>query len=113
MLPELTSLCRQTVKVAPRTGIDGFGEVTFGSDVAYRARVVGRRRMVRNEAGDEVLSTHTVYFAASPAIGAHDRVTLSTGDVNSTELGAVQPLILSVGKYPDDLGRSHVVAFLA
>ena len=113
MLPELTSLCRQTVKVAPRTGIDGFGEVTFGADVAHRVRVTGRRRMVRNAQGDEVLSTHTVYFATNVALGAHDRVTLSTGDVNSTELGAIQPLILSVGKYPDDLGRSHVAAYLA
>lgn len=74
--------------------------------------MVGKRRLVRNNEGDQVLSTHTVYFATTPAIGAHDRITLSTGDVNSTETGATQPPILSVGKYPDDLGRQNILVFL-
>ena len=113
MLPELQSLCRQTVQVAARTGIDSYGQPTFAANVAFRARVSGRRRLVRNDQGDQVLSTHTVYFAAAPAVGAHDRITLSTGDVNSTETGATQPPILAVGKYPDDLGRISMTVFLA
>ena len=113
MLTELIGFCRQTVQIAARTAVDGYGQATFASNVAYRARVVGRRRLVRNDQGDQVMSTHTVYFAATPAVGAHARITLSTGDVNSTETGALQPPILSIGKFPDDLGRQHVVLFLA
>ena len=113
MLAELTSLCRQTVTIAPRTGIDGYGVVSFGAAVSYRARVSGKRRIVRDDQGAEVLSTHTVYLAANPAVGAHDQMTLSTGDVHSTELGAIQPAILSVGKFPDDLGRISTVVYLA
>lgn len=113
MLAELTSLCRQTVQLAARTGVDGYGEPTYGSNVAYRVRVAGKRRLVRNDQGQEVLSTQTLYFAANPAIGAHDRITLSTGDVQSTETGVVTPAILSVGKFPDDLGRQTTVLYLA
>ena len=113
MLGELVGMCRQTVKIAARSVIDGYGVISFGTDVSYRARISGKRRIVRNDQGAEVLSTHTVYLAANPAVGAHDRITLSTGDVNSTEAGAIQPLILSVGKFPDDLGRLSTVVYLA
>ena len=60
MLAEFTSLCRQTVTIAPRTGIDGYGVVSFGAAVSYRARISGKRRIVRDDQGAEVLSTHTV-----------------------------------------------------
>lgn len=113
MLPELTSLCRQIVTLKPRTSVDAYGEPSYGSAVSYRARLVGKRRTVYNDQGIEVLSTQTLYFAANPAIGAHDSLTLSTGDVNSTETGAITPTILSVGKFPDDLGRQSTVVFLA
>lgn len=113
MLPELVSFCRQTVQIAARTGVDGYGEPTYGANAAYRVRISGKRRMIRNFAGVEVLSTHTIHFAATPAIGAHDRITLSTGDVNSTETGAITPSILAVGKFPDDTGRISLTVFLA
>ena len=113
MLSELTGLCRQTVRLAARTGVDGYGEPTFGPEAVVRARVEGRRRLVRNDQGREVLSSHTVYLATAVPIGAHDRITLSTGDVASTETGAIQPDILAVGKSPDEHGRQHVVLYLA
>ena len=112
MLPELIGMCRQVVQVAARTGVDGYGEPTYGANTAHRVRISGKRRLVHTFAGEEVMATHTIYFAATPSIGAHDRVTLSTGDVNSTEAGALTPPILAVGKYPDDLGRVSLTVFL-
>ena len=112
MLPELIPFCRQTVQHAARTAVDGYGEPTYGSNTAYRVRISGKRRLVRNFTGEEVVATHTVYFAAVPTIGAHDRITLSTNDVNSTEIGALTPPILNVGKYPDEFGRVSLVAYL-
>lgn len=113
MLPELASLCRQTVTIAPRSGVDGYGEATYGAAVSYRAYVEGRRRLVAGDRGDQVLSTHTVYLAVQSGVGAHDRITLSTSDVYSTESGVLQPPILSVVQAMDDLGRRHTVLYLA
>lgn len=112
MLSELISLCRQVVTIEPFVSFDVYGEQTFGTAASHRARVVGKRRLVRNFQGEEVVSSHTVYLASSPAVGPHDRITLSTGDVHSTELGALQPTILAAGRYPDDAGRVHVTVFL-
>ena len=113
MIAELTSLCRQSVTIEPRSGVDGYSVPTYGTGVSYRCRISGKRRLVRNLLGEEVLSSHTVYLAANPNVGAHDRVTLSTNDVHSTELGARQPDILAVGRYPDDFGRVSTTIFLA
>ena len=113
MLPELDGLCRQTVGVARRTCADDYGEPVWGNDVAYRARVVGRHRLVRDLRGEQVLSTRTVYFAGAPALDAHDRVTLSTDDVRSTEETVRRPGLLDVQRLPDDLGGVTVVAYLA
>ena len=113
MLPELRDLCRQTVEVARRTCADDYGEVVYGNDVAYSARVAGRHRLVRDARGEQVLSTRTVYFAGAPALDVHDRVTLSTGDVGSTEEMVRRPALLDVQRLPDDLGGVSVVAYLA
>jgi len=113
VLPELDGLCRQTVGVARRTCADDYGEPVWGNDVAYRARVVGRHRLVRDLRGEQVLSTRTVYFAGAPALDAHDRVTLSTGDAGSTEETVRRPALLDVQRLPDDRGATHVVAYLA
>ncbi len=113
MMPELVQLYRQAVTVEARSSVDQYNQPSYAAGVSYQARVSGKRRLVRNDQGDEVISTHQVYFYLTPAIGAHDRITLSTGDVNSTELGARQPKILAVGKHPDDLGRVHLTVYLA
>ena len=113
MLAELIPFCRQTVQHAARTAVDGYGEPTYGANTSYRVRISGKRRLIRNFAGEEVMAAHTVYFATVPTIGAHDRITLSTNDVNSTETGALTPPILNVGKYPDEFGRVSLTVFLA
>jgi len=113
MLRELRVFCRQRVQVALRTGVDGFGHESYGNDVEYAARVVGKNQLVRDSRGEQVVSTRMVYFALTPDIGVHDRLTLSTGDARSTEDGARRPAIMSVGVSPDDLGGESLVAYLA
>ena len=109
--PEFSGMFLQTVQIEPRSGVDGYNNPTYGSAVSYTVRIAGKRRRIFSDAGDVVLSTHAVYFQDSPAIGAHDRLTLSTDDVNSTELGSLQPRILEVGRYPDDVGRVAVAVY--
>ncbi len=114
-MPLLTAReCRQRVRVAAWTGADAYGEAAWGNDVEYAARVVARNRLVRDRRGEQVASTHTVYFLKTAvALDVHDRVTLSTADAHSTEDAARRPALLSVGRYPDDRGREWVVAYLA
>lgn len=108
--PELIGLFKQFVTVEPYTGVDGYGQPTYGTGVSYRVRISGNRRVFTNEKGESAISTHDIWFAATPAITERDQFTLSTGFVNSTESGVRQPTITAVGKYPDDLGRISVVA---
>lgn len=104
--------CRQRLQVAPWTGSDAYGEATYGADIKHAVRLVARHRLVRSPQGEQVVSTHTAYFLAALNLDVHDRVTLSTGDVGSTETTVRRPAILSVGRYPDDRGRTYVVAYL-
>lgn len=101
-----------TVQLAARSGSDEFGAPTFGSDVSYRARLVYIRRMVRNAQGQEVVSNMTVHLATNALVSPQDRVTLSTGDVGSTESWSLTPPILSVGRLPDKAGWHHTVLYL-
>ena len=105
--------CRQRLTVARQVGVDAFGEAEYGNDVAYAVRLVARRRLVRNPQGEQVVSTHTAYFLTAPTVDVHDRVTLSTGDVHSTETTVRRPAILDVGHYPDDRGRAYTILYLA
>ena len=113
MLTELIGMCRQTVRLALACAErDGYGELSYGANTQYRARVVNRLRPVRNFAGEEVISSTTIYFAATPSVGAHDRITLSTSDAKSTETGALTPPLLNALRAPDEFGRTSLTVFL-
>ena len=105
-------LFTQTVTISAYTGQDGYGKPTFGTGVAYRARVVGEHRLARDLAGKEVVSTQTVYLQSNKAVDAKDKVALSTGDAGSTEATRLTPPVIRVGFYPDERGRHHSVLFL-
>ena len=107
------ALMNQTVTVAPRTGVDGFGRPTYGTAVSYKARLVGKRRQVINAAGQQVVSDQTAYLYGAPAVDPQSKVTLSTGDVGSTSALAINPPILAVGRFPDETGWHHSVLYLA
>jgi hypothetical protein len=107
-------MMRQTATVAPRSGQDGYAEPTYGAAVSYRCRLVGKRKLVLTAEGRQVVSTQTLYLMSDAAIDPESQVTLSTGDVGSTERHAINPPILGVGRYPaDDGGFHHTVLFLA
>lgn len=110
VLREFGVFMGQTIKIAPFTGRDGYGNLTYGTDVVYRGRLVGKRRLVRNDQGEQVLSTQTIYLGSNVNVSTKDRVTLSTGDTGSTEPALLTPPILEVGRFPDDSRRFHHVA---
>ena len=97
----------QTIQVAARTGQDSFGVPTYGSNVAYRGRLVGKRRLVFDATGQQVVSGQTAYLMTAANILPDARVTLSTADVGSTESWAITPPILATGRFPDETGQFH------
>lgn len=106
------SMMRQTLTVAAPSTMNGYAELTYGTPVSYRCRLVGKRQLVLNGQGQEVTSMWTAYLFSNDVIHPESRVTLSTGDVNSTEVPLTQPPIKSVKTVPDEFGRHHTVLYL-
>jgi hypothetical protein len=106
-------LMRQTVTIAPWESYDDWGEPTYGTAQTYRCAVVGEMKMVRSATGQEAPSRQTIYLMSNAAIRPEDQITLSTGDVGSTESYAINPRILSVGRFPFLRGQYHSVVYLA
>ena len=89
-------LMSSTVGVAPKTGIDTYGLPTYGTAVFYKAHLGRARKMVRNGSGQEVVSEMAISLNTNALILPDAQVTLSTGDVASTESWSLHPTILSV-----------------
>lgn len=109
---QFASLMTQTVSIAPKTGYDAYGKPTYGSDVTYKAAVVGEMKLVRDTRGQQVPSKQQVYLMSNAAVRPEDRITLSTGDVGSTESFAIIPPIVAVGRYPFVAGQFVTVVAL-
>lgn len=93
-------LMTQRVTIAPFSSYDSYGKAAYGTAVTYRAAVVQESKLVVNRAGQEVPSHSAIYLMSNAAIRPEDQVTLSTGDVGSTESYALTPRIVAVFRYP-------------
>lgn len=104
-------LYTQSLTIAAFSSYDSYGKPTYGSAVSYVARVVGKRRLVVNAAGQEVVSDWTAYLYSNTTVDPRSKVTLSTGDVGSTATLATNPPILSVERTPDENGMLYTALF--
>ena len=98
-------LMQNTVTIAPFTSYDGYGNASFGSAKTFQAAVVGKMERVTGLDGQEMPSRQTVYLNPLATVRPEDKITLSTGDVGSTQSYAINPEIISVGTFP--FGRSQ------
>jgi hypothetical protein len=101
MESDLLELLTQTITIESVASRDGYGKPAYGPARTYRARVVGKIRMVRDANGEERVSSATVHVDATDIVPT-DRITLPDGS---------QPLVLSVGSYPDERGAHHQVIY--
>ena len=101
-----------SVTVEPMTSRSGYGTPTYGAAVSYRAHLIGGGKAVRDAAGLQITPDWTVYLDGAPTVQATDRVTLSTGDVGSTEAYALHPLVLVGMRRFDEKGPHHTVLLL-
>ena len=102
-------LMSSTALVAPKTGADGYGKPTYGTAVRYDAHLSRKPQMVLTAQGQQVLSNQSLHLATADPIQATAQVTLSTGDVGSTEAIYLTPLIYAVERRFDEGGPHHVI----
>lgn len=100
------------VTVAPRTGNDGYGAPTYGTAVTYKAHIGKGKHLVRTAGGQEVESEQTVHLNSADPILPTALLTLSTGDVGSTEAWAINPTIIAATRLFDGVAAHHTVLHL-
>lgn len=71
-------LLRHTITVQPYLGSGPSGAI-YGAPVTYRAFVQDKRQLVRNLAGDEVVSETTLYTDPGAVIPAKSKCTVPSG----------------------------------
>lgn len=98
----LKPLMPDTVTWAALTGRDQYAKPTYGSGTTFTARVVRQHKLVRDAAGDQIVSTAHAWLAGSPAISPQDKVTLSDG---------TSPPIITIERFPDESGPSHTKVY--
>lgn len=86
---------KATVIVEHRTGLNGYGEPTYGTPVTFTdARLEGRVRQYRSATESERTSQEAVYLKSSADWTPEDRVTLPDGSVRLVQ----QVEVLTVGE---------------
>jgi hypothetical protein len=105
-IEEFEDVLNQTITVEPFTGSDGYGEPSFGTSISYKARCVGKTRIIRDGKGNERISSHTVYVNSLAEFSPKDRITLPIG------YSPQQPQIISIGSFPDESGMHHKTIYL-
>lgn len=105
-------LMRNSVTVEPFASYDAYGNASYGAAVHYECAVVGKMEKVIGLDGQEVPSRQTIYLKSGKTMRPEDRVTLSTGDVGSTEAYAINPTIISIGRFPFNGSPGCTVIYL-
>jgi hypothetical protein len=107
MDPQLRKQLAQTVYVAARTGVDGYGKRTYGTAAERNARVIGHVEMIRDANGKEVVSAQQVILEA--LINITDKLWLP-GEDPAVDPGRVP---IAVMERVDENGATdHVKVFI-
>jgi hypothetical protein len=64
----------QDVWRKPRTGVDGYGQPTFGAATQTKGRWLEKRRLVRNAEGEQVISEVTVTLGSDEPLAVGDQL---------------------------------------
>ena len=94
----LLLLLKQTITIEPASGMDAYGQSSYGTGVSVPARVEGRNRVVVDAQGNNAVSSTTIYVDGPTVVTTSSRITLPDGTT---------PLILSIESMPDIDGTPH------
>jgi len=64
----------QTIWRKPKTGVDGYGQPTFGSPTETKGRWLEKRRLVRNAEGEQVISEVSVTLGPDDEVAVGDQL---------------------------------------
>lgn len=92
------------VTIEPYSSIDGYGAITYGAAVSYRARIQGKNTLVQTNTGEQKVARLTIYVAGT-AIGPQDRITVP-GPFTPTH-----PNILAIAQVSDENGQHHSTVY--
>ena len=70
----IESYLAQSIWRKPRTGVDGYGQPTFGPPAQTKGRWLEKRRLVRNAEGEQVISEVSVTIGPDEPIAVGDQL---------------------------------------
>ena len=70
------SYLAQSIWRKSRSGVDGYGQPTFGAAVQTKGRWLEKRRLVRNANGEQMISEVSVTLAPDEAVAVGDQLSL-------------------------------------
>lgn len=94
----LLLLLNQLITIESTSGMDAYGQSTYGTGVSVKARVEGRNRVVVDAQGNNAVSSTTIYVDGPTVVTTSSRITLPDGTT---------PLILAIASMPDIDGTPH------
>lgn len=94
-IADWADLMVQSATISTYTGSSAYGGSSYGTPVAYDARVIYKTKLVRTPDGAEKVSRGQVWLATVAAIKVQDQITLPD---------ATTPTILTVEQVPDENG---------
>ena len=101
MEAELKALCNQTVSLYAYQSSDRHNDYTWSTKpTTFFARIEQEHILIRNELGQEMLSTCQIYCDNDVVIDIRDKITADFFDIN-------YPEILKIEKNPDEYGDLH------
>lgn len=98
---EIDDILNDTITIEPYISGDSHGDRTYGAAVTYPAFVSMRIKMVRNQAGEDVVSNCSIMLDGAVVFDrkGRDRITIDPGTANAT-----QPVILAMEDAKDGDG---------
>jgi len=70
----ISSYLAQTIWRKSRSGVDGYGQPTFGALAQTKGRWLEKRRLVRNAQGEQVISQVSVTLGPDEPVGVGDQL---------------------------------------
>ena len=70
------SYLAQSIWLKSRSGVDGYGQPTFGAAVQTKGRWLEKRRLVRNANGEQMISEVSVTLGPDEPVGVGDQLSL-------------------------------------
>ena len=102
MLDDLLDLLTETIRHSRPVSRDIYGKAIYGAPTAYPARIVYKRRLVRDAKGDQQVSKCEAWISRIANVSLDDKIVFN--DNSSLQ-------ILAVEAYPDEAGTSHVKVY--